>query len=274
MEKSLLPQRSKGGYLEALLNSCPDAILAINVDGVITFANKEAYKLVEREMHELIGETITIVYESLEAARETNRKLYISGGIIHDHESRVKTKTGKLIPVRISASHLKDSSGSYVGAVGYFQRYRPWGTEETKVKAYAEELEAKLEEWKDLGAPVFELYPGLSMTVIVGRLDVSRFERITRNLLNHIKSVKPRVVVIDLSAALITDSGVANQLVKTLRTTQLLGIQCILVNIQSSLAQTMETLVADLSSIKSFCSINAALEAALEDDGFEIRKRA
>ena len=274
MEKQVPQPKSRGGYLEALLTSCPVAILATNADGIITFANKEACKLAEREMHELVGESIVCVYESLEAAREANRKLYMSGGTIHEHESNAKTKTGKLVPIRISASHMKDSAGNYIGAVGFFEKYRPWGEAEVKIKAYAEELEAKLAEWKDLGAPVFELYPGLSVVVVVGRLGVSRCEQVTRNLLDHVKSVKGRVALIDLSAALADDAeAVAGQLVKTIRTIQLLGAQCVLAGMQASVAQAMEPLIADLGSVKSFCSTSVAIEAALDSLGFEVRKK-
>ena len=271
MEKQLPPRR--GGYLEALLSSCPFAILSTDAEGKVTFANKEACKLTEREMKELVGENIAIVYESLEAARETNRKLYISGGVIHDHESKARTKSGKVVPIRVSASHLKDSSGTYIGAVGYFEKYRPWTTAEASVKAYAEELEAKLEEWKDLGAPVFDLYPGLTAAVIVGRLNVARFDRINTNLLDHVKSEKSRVVLIDLSAALVDDENVAAQLLKTIRTVHLLGTQCVLAGIQSSVARAMEPLVADLNAIKSFSSMDIALEAALDIIGFKVGKK-
>ncbi len=57
----------RGGHLEALLNSCPDAILAVNAEGIIKFANKEACRLTERTMNELIGESIVDMYENLEA---------------------------------------------------------------------------------------------------------------------------------------------------------------------------------------------------------------
>jgi len=259
--------------LEALLNGCPDAILAIDAEGTITFANQEACNLTEHEMRELVGQNITIVYANPEAARETNRKLYLSGGIIHDHESTAKTKKGKIVPVRISASHLKDSMGNYTGAVGYFQTYRPWTETEVKAKAYTEELEAELEEWKDLGAPAFELYPGLLMVEVVGRLDVNRFKNIVGNLLSHVKSIKCRVVLLDLSAALISESGVASQLIKTMRTVRLLGVYCVLAGIQSSTAQDMESLVADVDSIASFSRLEDALESALNRIGFEIRQR-
>lgn len=77
----------RGGHLEALLNGCPDAILAINAEGIIKFANKEACKLTEREMNELIGESIVDVYESMDAARAANRKLLDANASLSKSES-------------------------------------------------------------------------------------------------------------------------------------------------------------------------------------------
>jgi PAS domain S-box-containing protein len=263
----------RGGHLEALLNGCPDAILAIDANGIIKFANKEACKLTERKMNELIGESIVEVYENLEAARALNRKIYECGGTIHDCESITKTKTGKLIPVRVSASHLRDSSGKYIGGVGYFAQYRPWSGAEAQVKARLDELEAKLDKWKALAAPVFELYPGLSVMVVVGQLDIMRFQDIITNLINHIGSVKTRVVLIDLSAAIVADDNVANQLAKTIRTVRLLGASCVIAGMQTALARALEPLMADLGAVKSFSCMELALEEALNLIGYEIHQK-
>ena len=271
MEKQLSAQR--GGHLEALLNGCPDAILAIDANGIIKFANREACKLTERGMTELIGESIVMLYEDMGAARAMNRKIYEGGGTVHDVETKTKTKSGKLIPVRVSASHLKDSSGNYIGGVGYFAQYRPWAGAEAQIKARVEELEAKLDKWKALAAPVFELYPGLSVMVVVGHLDTDRFEDITTNLLNHVEKVKTRVVLLDLSAAVVDDNNVADQLAKTIRTVRLLGASCVIAGMQTSLARAMEPLMSDLGSVKSFSSMELALEEALNIIGFKIHQK-
>lgn len=271
-EKQASPQRGKGGYLEALLTGCPVAILATNAEGIITFANKEASKLVERDMHELVGESIVTIYESLEAARETNRLLFKHNGVLRDHPSVAVTKTGKRIPVRISAAHLRDSQGNYAGSVGYFETYRPWSEAEAKVKTQVEELEARLARCGELGAPVFELYPGISATVVTGPLDAARFGHISDNLLDHIKSAKSRVALIDLSGATV-DDDVARQLVKAMRTIHLLGAECVLAGCQASIAKAMEPLIAEISSIKAFCGTEVALEAALNLIGYEITRK-
>jgi PAS domain S-box-containing protein len=275
MEKQLSAHR--GGHLEALLNGCPDAIIAIDAEGTIKFANKEACRLTEREMTELIGESISEVYETLEAAREANRRIYEGGGTIHDHESKIKTRSGKTVPVRISASHLKDSTGKYIGGVGYFARYRPWSGAEAETKARLEELEAKLDKWKALAAPVFELYPGLSVMVVVGHLDVDRFEDITINLLNHISGVKTRVVLLDLSAAVVDDrddSEVADQLRKMVRSVRLLGASCVIAGMQPSFARALEPLITDMGMARSFSCMELALEEALRTIGYEIHEKS
>jgi PAS domain S-box-containing protein len=140
----------RGEHPENLISDGSDAILAVNAEGIIKFANKEACKLTERNMNELIGESIVEVYENIEAAREANKKIYKAGGTVHNMESRAKTRSGKVIPVRVSASHLYDSSGNYIGGVGYFARYRPGIVEEVQIKARIEQLEARMENWKTL----------------------------------------------------------------------------------------------------------------------------
>jgi rsbT co-antagonist protein RsbR len=271
MEKQVTTRR--GGHLEALLNGCPDAILAISAEGIIKFANKEACKLTERSMNELIGESIVEVYENKEAAREANRQIYQAGGTIHDMETRAKTKSGKLIPVRVSASHLYDSNGKYIGGVGYFAQYRPWTGAEAEVKARVDELEAMLDKWKALAAPVFELYPGLSIMVVVGHLDVDRFEDITTNLLNHIAGVKTRVVLLDLSAAVMDEEKVAEKLRKTVRAVRLLGAECVVAGMQTALARALEPLITDIGMAKNFSCMELALEAALDIIGCKIRPK-
>jgi len=270
MEKAVSAQRPRGGYLDALLESSPYAVIAIDSKGVITFVNKATTAMLECESRDLIGKSIVSIYDSEKSARETNRKLYLSGGIVRDHESVVKSKKGKLIPVRVSAAHLKDHSGNYMGGVGFFESYRPWTAAETKLKVYCQELEAEIEEWRDLGAPVFEPFRGLSVTTITGRLDGPRFARIRRNILEHMKEFKTRVMLLDLSAALGGDEEIAKQLIKTVRVVELTGAQCLTLGISSELVQVLEETVPDIQSMKTYTSTQAGMEAALTILGYEI----
>lgn len=274
MEKAVGIQRPRGGYLDALLESSPYAVIAIDGKGIITFVNKAAVELMGCENKDLVGKSIVVIYETEKHARETNRKLYLGGGVVHDHESVIKTKAGKLIPVRISAAHLRDSSGKYTGAVGFFEAYRPWKAAEAKMKEVCRDLEAEIEEWRDLGAPVFEPLHGLSVSVITGRLDGARFERIRKNILEHVRYKKTRVIIIDLSAALGGDAEVANQLIKTVRIVELVGAKCMLVGIDSVMAQALESVVTYVQSLNTFSSLEAGMGAALAFIGYEVVRKS
>jgi len=263
------------GYLQALLDSCPAAIIAINSKGIITFINKEACLLLECGMTDLVGKSIATVYESPEVARETNRILYQNDGLMRDHESRVKTKSGKIIPLRISACHMTDSEGNYAGGVGFFEKYRPWSAGEAHLNARVEELEAQLQKKKEMAAfeLSFELCCGLVIIPIVGKMGVRQLDAVTSSVVTRIKDSKPHVVLFDLSKAVFVDERVLQHFVKMLRTIYLLGGQVIVCGMEISLAQSLEPLVADMSFIKSFSSTDAALNAAFGLLGYQLVKR-
>ena len=109
--------------------------------------------------------------------------------------------------------------------------------------------------------------------VVVGHLDVDRFEDVTTNLLNHVGAVKTRVVLLDLSAAIVDDNAVAEQLTKAIRTVRLLGASCVIAGMQTALARAMEPLMADLGSVKSFSCMELALEEALNIIGYKIQQK-
>jgi rsbT co-antagonist protein RsbR len=108
----------------------------------------------------------------------------------------------------------------------------------------------------------------------VGHVDADRFEVITSNLLEHVSNTKNRVVLLDLSAAVLADNRVAQQLTKAIRTVRLLGASCVIAGMQASLARAMEPLMADLGSVKSFPCMELALEEALKMIGLEIHEKS
>ncbi len=261
----------RGGHLEALLNGCPDAILAIDANGTIKFANREACTLTERSMNELIGQSIVEVYESEDAARAANKKIYEAGGTIHDLETKTRTKSGKLIPTRVSASHLYDSNGKYIGGVGYFARYRPWHGAEVETATRLHELEDRMSRMRSHGAPVFELYPGISAAFIMGSVNAERFDALLDTLLHHVESKQTRVVILDFPAAIEGDD-LANQIVRIIRSVRLLGAECIIADMQVSMAKALEPHLGEIT-IVSHNSMQRAIEDALDRIGYEIRPK-
>ena len=79
--------------------------------------------------------------------------------------------------------------------------------------------------------------------------------------------------MIDLSGAMIDDDAIAGELAKAIRTVRLLGANCVIAGMQTGLARSLEPLMADLGSARSFSCMEHALEEALKIVGYEIRQK-
>jgi len=71
----------------------------------------------------------------------------------------------------------------------------------------------------------------------------------------------------------VDDNQVANQLTKMIRTVRLMGANCVVAGMLTSLARALEPLMADLCVVKSFSCMELALEEALKMIGYEIREK-
>ena len=104
---------------------CPDPVIGINRDGIITLFNPAAEHLLGYSREEMVGRfQIAELYSSRESAREIKRLMYqtnngIQGQII-GHKTQLQSKSGTLIPIQLSAS-LVEKQGREVGSIGFFR---------------------------------------------------------------------------------------------------------------------------------------------------------
>lgn len=105
-------------YLQNLIESCPDPIIALNEKGEIAFANHALQKTFGFQM----GENASHYYKGgIEEARNIMKLLTGNKGEIINHETIVTSKTGRDIPVLMSASLLTDKKGNITGTVGFLK---------------------------------------------------------------------------------------------------------------------------------------------------------
>jgi len=103
---------------------CPDPIIGVNRQGVITLFNPAAESLLGYSKAEMIGHFhIGNLYHPPEAAKEVKRLMYSPEhgkfGQIQNHETHLLSKQGRVIPIRISATVLSDNEEE-IGSVGFF----------------------------------------------------------------------------------------------------------------------------------------------------------
>jgi PAS domain S-box-containing protein len=106
-------------YLERLIESAPDAIISTDREGNITFFSQGAEALLGYSLEEIIGQHVSVIYESKERAKEVMRRIRRGGGKVSAFETPLQAKDESIIPVLISASLLYDEEGQEAGTVGF-----------------------------------------------------------------------------------------------------------------------------------------------------------
>lgn len=145
-------------YVEELTTFLPLAICSVNPIGVITKVNKALEDLTSYASLEIVGEPLSPLF--LEKNRlETLLNEVVRKELMRGKELTLLSKTGKKIPVSVSASIRKDRDGRFIG---YFMGI----TDITEIREFQEKLEEKVQErTKELQTKVEELEKFHQLTV-------------------------------------------------------------------------------------------------------------
>jgi PAS domain S-box-containing protein len=114
-------------YLQSLVESSPDIIIAVDRDGTIIFYNDGARKNLHYSAEEIVGQKITVIYPSLEEARRVMKAMRAASedsGRISNLETVLRSKDGELIPVAISGSIIYEKDGTPAGSIGFARDIR------------------------------------------------------------------------------------------------------------------------------------------------------
>jgi PAS domain S-box-containing protein len=113
-------------YLQRLVESSPDIIIAVDREGTITYYNDGARQNLGFNANEVIGQPCTRIYPTIEDARAVMKAMRESAtpGRISNYETRFLNKTGEIILISISGSLIHDDSGNEIGSIGYARDIR------------------------------------------------------------------------------------------------------------------------------------------------------
>jgi PAS domain S-box-containing protein len=113
-------------YIQRLVESSPDMIVAVDSDGTIVYYNDGARKNLHYGGQEMIGAKVNAIYPSIEEARRVMKAMRESGdaGRVSNFETVFRDKGGALIPVMISGSIIYDDDGKEIGSIGFARDIR------------------------------------------------------------------------------------------------------------------------------------------------------
>jgi rsbT co-antagonist protein RsbR len=142
-------------------------------------------------------------------------------------------------------------------------------------EAYARERVAVAQEEqrkviRELSTPVVEVWQGILVMPLVGVLDSVRARQMMEQLLERIKALGSRVVIVDVTGVPTVDTEVANHFLRTMQAARLVGAATILVGISPAMAQTLVRLEATLPGLETYADLRSGLEAALERLGYRV----
>jgi PAS domain S-box-containing protein len=102
-----------------ILSQIHDAVIATDLQGIITEWGAGAERLYEYSAEEALGQPVSLIYPADQQrllSEEIIAPLKRSGW--HETEARVRSKSGREFPVHISLNLLKDSNGAAIGMIG------------------------------------------------------------------------------------------------------------------------------------------------------------
>jgi len=107
----------KAQRLAAIVESSDDAILGKTLDGIITSWNSGAERLYGYPAEEVIGRSLSIlVPEELPDDLEYVLSRVRKGESISHHQTRRKTKSGRIIDISLTVSPMRDAEGRITGS--------------------------------------------------------------------------------------------------------------------------------------------------------------
>lgn len=129
---------------------------------------------------------------------------------------------------------------------------------------YAEELMVQREAIHELSTPVIRVWDKVLTAPLIGILDSQRAQLVMETLLQRIIDTQSRVVIIDISGIPVIDTLVANRLIMTVTAARLLGAECIITGISSTIAMILVQLGIDLSAIATRSSMSDGMAMAFD----------
>lgn len=125
---------------------------------------------------------------------------------------------------------------------------------------------------RELSTPVLQVREQLLILPIIGVLDSQRARQVTEQLLRAIRANRAKVVVIDITGVPTIDSTVANDLVRTVDASGLMGASVIITGLSSEIALTLVNIGLDLSKMNAVGDLQGGIEEAERLLGYEVTR--
>lgn len=138
--------RETNEWLQALIQSAPLAIIALDPDGNVTLWNPAAEQMFGWQEAEALGQFLPLVSEEKRDEHRVLRERVLRGEAFTDLEARRQKKDGTPIDISISTAPLRDAQGRVAGILSVNADITARKQAESRIKAALTEKETLLRE--------------------------------------------------------------------------------------------------------------------------------
>lgn len=260
--------RERQRLLDGIVNNSPAVIYVKNPENRLLLVNRLYARVVQREVEDLVGKTEDELYpaELVESWREGDRQLFASGKPMQfENAFEIDGEARDFLTMQFP---LYDEHGAPYAICGV-------STDITALKRAERERQMLQNEvilaqqavLREMSTPLIPLADGIVLMPLIGSLDSSRALQVMETLLEGIARYVASIAILDITGLPAMDAQVANALLQATKAVKLLGSEVILTGISPSVAQTLISIGADLSAIRTPGTLQSGIAYAMEHRG-------
>ncbi len=257
---------------KAMADYSPDAIGIANPEGVITYANPAF-----QDMFGYGDDTLGMINVTL-FTQETQQQIVptlleyvLTKGFWMGMLTGLR-KDGSAFPAQLSGFCIRDEHNNVLAMPAIIrdmtemqQKEQALRASEDERKAYQEQIiEAQQAALRELSAPLLPISDSVVVMPLIGSIDTRRAQQVMETLLEGVSQNRADVAIVDITGVQVVDTQVANALIQAAQAVKLLGAQVVLTGIGPTMAQTLVSLGADLSSIVTRGSLRRGIAWAMQ----------
>lgn len=134
---------------------------------------------------------------------------------------------------------------------------------ETALREKLEVIEQQQSVIRKISTPIQQVWEGVLTLPLVGGLSSEMAGDMMERLLEELARTAARYVILDLTGVEVVDTATADHLLRVVRAVELMGAKALITGIQPAVAQTMVSLGADMSRIRTLRNLQEGLRACM-----------